>query len=106
MKTGPTNKEDTKERIIATLKSKGALARSSLAIFSKTAFYTLPALCKELEAEGKVEITPTPSATYYKLSPEFYMDAIAEQGQKEMEHEQYKKDYDAMATKAQEEINK
>ena len=68
MKTGPSNKEETKERIVKVLtESKTYIARSSLALKSQTAFYTLPKLCAELQTENKIEILQTPFATYYKI---------------------------------------
>jgi len=67
LKKGPANKEETKQRIINSLTEHKMLAKSALAILSQTAFYTLPSICTELSAEGKIEIVSLPSATYYKL---------------------------------------
>lgn len=70
IKKGPTNKEETKERILLTLKEFKILSRSALALKSRTAFYTLPKICDELIADNKIEILVSPKAIYYKLKEE------------------------------------
>jgi len=65
-----SDKEETKKRILQTLQEHKVLARSALALYSNTAFYTIPRVCEELEAEGKIEILFAPKATYYRLKKE------------------------------------